>query len=131
MPLELGLFLGAKYYGGSQGAKACVIFDRDRYRYQIFCSDLAGHDIRAHGAEEREVIRGVRDAVRTSTPGRALPGAAAMYERYREFVTALPVLAQRIHLHPDALTFSDLVALTSEWLRLSRPSAISGDPAAG
>jgi hypothetical protein len=43
MPLELGLFLGAKHFGDSeQRTKACIIFDRERYRYQAFCSDIAG-----------------------------------------------------------------------------------------
>jgi len=37
MPLELGIFLGAKRYGGaSQAKKSCLILDRDQYRYQIF-----------------------------------------------------------------------------------------------
>jgi hypothetical protein len=71
MPLEPGIFLGAKYYGGGkQARKACVIFDRERYRYQAFCSDLAGHDIMPHAGDEREVIRGVRD---TSSPSAISP----------------------------------------------------------
>lgn len=49
MPLELGIFLGARRYGGrSQSRKVCLILDRDPYRYQVFCSDIAGQDIRAH-----------------------------------------------------------------------------------
>ena len=50
MPLELGVFLGAKRFGDArQGSKSCLILDRDPYRYQVFCSDIAGQDIRAHG----------------------------------------------------------------------------------
>jgi hypothetical protein len=76
MPLELGIFLGAKYFGAANHArKSCVILDRDRYRYQAFCSDLAGHDIHAHGGSEREMVRAVRDAARTWVPERRLPGA--------------------------------------------------------
>lgn len=42
MPLELGLFLGAKRYGtGKQRTKLCLILDRERYRYQKYCSDIA------------------------------------------------------------------------------------------
>src|ERR1044072_808803 len=73
MPLELGIFLGAKYFGGSrQRAKACIVFDRERFRYQRFCSDIAGLDVRAHYGDERALIRGVREALR-SWSGRALP----------------------------------------------------------
>src|SRR5262245_53186413 len=49
MPLELGIFLGAKRFGGSQQKrKSGLILERDPYRYQICCSDIAGQDIRAH-----------------------------------------------------------------------------------
>jgi hypothetical protein len=37
MPLELGLFLGAKRYGNKrQKSKSCKILDADRYRFQKF-----------------------------------------------------------------------------------------------
>ncbi|MFL5538171.1 MAG: hypothetical protein ACJ8J0_04230, partial [Longimicrobiaceae bacterium] len=129
---ELGLFLGAKFYGGSeQGEKAAIIFDREQYRYQAFCSDLAGHDIRPHGGAEREVIRGVRDAARTWVPQRILPGASEMFERYRRFVAKLPELAAEADVRTDELTFSDLSRLVAYWLRLNRPRANSLGPAAG
>jgi hypothetical protein len=123
MPLELGIYLGARYFGRPHGGMACVIFDRERYRHQKFCSDLAGHDIRAHGGEEHAVIRGVRDAARTWVPRRALPGAGVMSARYTRFVTALPVLAGPLDLDPDGLTFADLVTVAGEWMRLNQPSA--------
>src|SRR5215212_5243999 len=45
MPLELGLFLGAKRFGtGKQKRKNGLIMDVDRYRYQKFISDIAGQD---------------------------------------------------------------------------------------
>jgi hypothetical protein len=43
MPLELGMYLGAKYFGsGDQRRKAAIVLDTDRYRYQKFISDIAG-----------------------------------------------------------------------------------------
>lgn len=46
MPLELGIFLGAKRYGGkSQKLKKLLILDLEQFRYQRFISDLAGIDI--------------------------------------------------------------------------------------
>ncbi|MGH2727542.1 MAG: hypothetical protein ACRDKS_11290, partial [Actinomycetota bacterium] len=58
MPLELGLFMGAKRFGGTrQRDKRGLILDRDRYRYQVFCSDIAGQDIRAHGNSMTTAIK--------------------------------------------------------------------------
>ncbi len=62
MPLELGIFLGAKQYGGaSQRRKLVLIFDTEPYRFQKFISDLAGMDIHAHGGEVEVAIAKTRD----------------------------------------------------------------------
>jgi hypothetical protein len=42
MPLELGLFLGARKYGGREHRpKSCIIFDRELHRFQRYISDIA------------------------------------------------------------------------------------------
>ena len=120
MPLELGIFLGAKHFGGPRHVrKACVVFDRERYRYQAFCSDLAGQDVRAHHDDERELIRGIRDALRSWRPDRDLPGGAAISARYSRFARALPRLAGKVRLKVDELGFNDLTTLASQWLRMN------------
>jgi hypothetical protein len=49
MPLELGMFIGAARFGGAaHKRKNILILDREQFRYQVFMSDIAGHDIRAH-----------------------------------------------------------------------------------
>lgn len=122
MPLELGIFLGAKWFGGAEHRKkSCIILDRDRYRYQAFCSDIAGQDIRAHGGEEREVIRAVRNALRSWCPDREIPGAAVTFDRYLRFDLSLYQLADRVGLDPNDLAFGDYTALVAEWLRLNKP----------
>ncbi len=122
MPLELGMFLGAKLFGDeAHRRKACVIFDRERYRYQTYCSDIAGQDVRSHGGHEREIIRGVRNALRTWRPDREIPGAGSTWERYLRFDESLARLADRVRLDPNDLTFGDLVSLVSEWLRMNTP----------
>src|SRR6266550_5360914 len=46
MPLELGMFLAAKRFGGAkQRRKVCLVLDTMPYRYQQFISDIAGQDI--------------------------------------------------------------------------------------
>jgi hypothetical protein len=116
MPLELGIFLGAKHFGGArQRAKACVVFDRERFRYQRFCSDIAGLDVRAHHGDERALIRGVRDALR-SWSGRALPSGSVIFARYAAFTERLPELARELRLDPDELAFGDLTTLAALWI---------------
>ncbi|HEV2817827.1 MAG TPA: hypothetical protein VGW40_11490 [Allosphingosinicella sp.] len=52
MPLELGLFRGAKRFGNkAQKLKRALILDIEQFRYQRFISDLAGIDIHAHGGD--------------------------------------------------------------------------------
>ncbi len=54
MPLELGLFLGARRFGDAQQRqKKPLILDRERYRFQKFCSDIAEQDPRAHEGDPR------------------------------------------------------------------------------
>ena len=70
MPLELGVFLGAKRFGRApHPKKRCLILDRERYRFQKFISDLAGQDIKAHGNQPLEAIRATRDWLRLRFAG--------------------------------------------------------------
>ncbi|MEO1034443.1 MAG: hypothetical protein AAFX44_02670 [Pseudomonadota bacterium] len=57
MPLELGVFVGAKRFGDSaQKNKKTLILDREPYRYQEFISDIAGQDIKSHDADPAQAI---------------------------------------------------------------------------
>jgi|SRR6185295_13899381 len=117
MPLELGIFLGARKYGGSrQRQKRCLILDRHPYRYQKFCSDLAGHDPRAHSNRPKKAVIVVRDWLRDSRKGGNLPGGEAIFERYRAFKDDLPLLCAISELNGKSLRFNDLVMLVDRWL---------------
>ncbi|MBD0319773.1 MAG: hypothetical protein ICV87_05535 [Gemmatimonadetes bacterium] len=119
MPLELGIFLGAKSFGsGDHLQKVAIILDTDRYRYQKFISDIAGQDIRAHGGSTDEAIRQVRDFLSTHRePGVFLPGGDKLVDRYGRFRRALPGMCRELHLAPSRLTFRDLSGLIVTWLR--------------
>lgn len=118
MPLELGLFLGAREFGSKvQQQKNCLILDQERYRYQKFCSDIAGQDIRAHSASPEQVIPAVRNWLSAYlSPTVLLPGPHKMRERYEAFQADLPALCTSWHLDPDELQFAELRALTQEWV---------------
>jgi len=123
MPLELGLFLGAREFGtGKQKEKLSLILDTERYRYQKFCSDIAGQDIKAHEGTVDKAVRAVRNWLTTMLDGiYLLPSAGKMAERYRAFLAELPALCAPLHLDPDDLQFVELRTLVEEWVEENRP----------
>ncbi len=121
MPLELGIFLGAKKYGGPNHArKSCLILDREPFRYQIFCSDIAGQDIRAHYNDVSHAITAVRDWLRTNRAGGRIPGAGRIRDRYLEFRLDLPAVARAANLAVNELNFLDYRTLATGWLDENR-----------
>lgn len=120
MPLELGIFLGAKVYGtGRNRRKRALVLDVERYRYQRICSDIAGQDIRSHGNRVREAIACVRNWLRASpdTADVVLPSAEHICERYRIFRAQLPAMCRKLKLDSQRLEYGDFVALAVGWLK--------------
>jgi hypothetical protein len=117
MPLELGMFLGAKRFGSAiQRRKQCLIQDRDLYRYQKFVSDIAGQDIRSHASKIEKAISITRDWLR-SCSARAMPGGAAIHRKYRKFVSRLPAICRDLRLKSGEMTFNDYTNIVVEWLK--------------
>jgi hypothetical protein len=118
MPLELGLFLGAKAFGGSeQQAKRCLVLDEEPYRYQKYCSDIAGQDIWAHHGKPNLAIELVRNWLSTTPAARSLiPSGSVLAYRYRAFRAALTASCRKLQLNPRRLTFRDHRILVVAWL---------------
>lgn len=114
MPLELGMFIGAKAFGGGeQKTKAGVVLESEQYRYQRYISDIAGQDIRAHGGDPEQIIRHVRNFLASHVPESVfLLGAERIAARYHRFRAELPVTCAELHLEPGSLTFGDLTRLS-------------------
>lgn len=122
MPLELGLFLGAMHFGAArQRAKVCLVLDTEKYRYQKFCSDIAGQDPAAHGGDPAQAIVVVRNWLSPYAAG-AVPGGKRMVERYAAFRTDLPAMITAAELDLPPLPFPDYAALVMAWLEASRPT---------
>ena len=118
MPLELGMFLGAKRFGGErQKTKGCLIIDREPFRYQSFISDISGQDIRSHGNDPVAAIRIIRNWLSDASRRRTIPGGREISRRYGLFQSELPEMCQEIKIEQDELTFNDYTNLVSEWLR--------------
>ena len=119
MPLELGVFLGAKRFGDTvHRRKNCLVLDRLKFRYQKFCSDLAGQDIRAHGNKVALAIGAVRDWLSDARrqSGAMVPGGRKIADRYDEFTRYLPGACRVYSLDANDLTFLDFRTLVIGWL---------------
>lgn len=129
MPLELGIFLGARHFGtGRHKAKGCLVLDREPYRYQKFISDIAGQDIKSHDGAVAIAIAKVRDWLSDVSGGKPLPGGVKIAQRFSQFSAELPAIAGAFHLKESELTFKNYANFASEWLRTRLLTA--GDPLA-
>jgi len=120
MPLELGIFMGAKRYGRpKQREKRLLIFDTEPYRYQRFISDLAGMDIHAHGGRPERTLIETRHWL-TNVSRRQLLGERELLRRFRTFHAELPTMAAELDLDPLHITYVDFELILAGWLE-SRP----------
>jgi hypothetical protein len=117
MPLELGLFLGAKRYGNAaQRRKAVLVLDTEQYRYQRFISDLSGQDIHAHGGNPDRAITEVANWLRAQPGAPPGPGGRRIAEEYATFQSHLPAILASLDLHASDVRFSDFVAIASRYI---------------
>jgi hypothetical protein len=120
MPLELGLFMGAKEFGDTeQRTKRSLVLDRTPYRYQKFCSDIAGQDIEAHANKPAKAIELVRNWLSgpAGEHGSRIPSGSVVAERYLQFVADLPQWCERQKLVVSQLTYGDDDLLIIDWLK--------------
>ena len=118
MPLELGMFLGVRRFGGaSHGRKVCLILDNEQYRYQQYISDIAGQDIKAHKGQPQRVVSLIRDWLNASSGRLTIPGGKQIWKRYQQYQLDLPEICENVGLALDEVTFNDTANFISEWLR--------------
>lgn len=121
MPLELGLFLGCKFYGPRKDRnKACLILDSDLYRYRASISDISGQDIHSHGGDANRVILEVRNWLVAASKIKSLPGGAEVSNRYSKFKKELTEICKRLKRRPKDLTFLDFSETVEIWLKAGR-----------
>ena len=117
MPLELGVFLGAKKFGiEEQKTKKCLVLDREQYRYQQFISDIAGQDIQAHNDSSKKIIMHVRNWLRNASRRGTIPGGSIIWRRYQEFRRDFPQTVRECQLTVEDLIFNDYTWVVTRWL---------------
>lgn len=118
MPLELGMFLGAKEFGdAAQRAKICLVLDRSAHRYEQFCSDIKGCDIGSHARNPETAIHRVRDFLRNVQAEVSIPGGQLISRHYGRFLKALPLVCKKLGLRANDLLFNDYTTFVSSWLK--------------
>lgn len=118
MPLELGIFLGAKRFGTpQQRRKSCFVLDKEKYRYQKFISDIAGQDIKSHDGNANSVIAQVRDFLRAESNQKVLPGGRVIAREYTEFEKQKRKICRELDLDPLELTFTDQAYIIAYWIK--------------
>ena len=123
MPLELGLFLGAKKWGRPEhNQKKCLVLDRCVYRYQKFISDLAGQDIKSHKQSPQTLVTVVRDWLSSVRPN--LMSGSLLWEDYSYFRSELSDLCSAMNLVEAELTFLDYRRVVYGWLERMENVAI-------
>jgi len=121
MPLELGMFLGAKRFGSKDNKqKRCLILDIEQYRYQRFISDLAGADIQAHGNDVSVLAATVRNWL-SNVSRRGIPGPVDLRAALADFSAERNDLATAAGLDPAAVPYAEFERLVVGWL--TRPVA--------
>ncbi|CAN5818730.1 hypothetical protein BH11PSE1_BH11PSE1_20570 [soil metagenome] len=122
MPLELGIFLGAKRFGdGAQSLKRCLVLDTEPYRYQKFISDLAGMDIQAHASDTRRAFTCLRDWLANVSRRRSIPGAHLLLATYDRFLADKPIIAAGLGFDPADIPYVDYENMVTTWLLTARP----------
>jgi len=117
MPLELGIFLGAKKFGiADQKRKKCLVVEKGPYRYKQFISDIAGQDIQAHSNDVETIVRVVRNWLRTASDRQMIPGGGIIWRRYQIFMRELPQTAEELRLDVEDLIFTDYASVISMWM---------------
>ncbi len=107
MPLELGMYLGAKRFGPKVfRRKSALILVEHGYVLPTYASDLGGNDPKAHNNKVLLVIEAVRDYLQSGPKGVPLPGAQAYADGLEAFKQKLPKFLANLKLQEaDARPF--------------------------
>jgi hypothetical protein len=88
MPFEFGIEYGCRVFGSATlRTKKCLVLEKDQHEFQKAISDLAGIDIKRHGNEPAEIVRGVRNWFVETVRLRHVPSATRIWYRFADFTS--------------------------------------------
>ena len=82
-------------------------------------SDIAGQDIQTHGNTQEEIVKVIRNWLRTASRLQTIPSGSIIWERYRKFLQDLPKTAQMHRLIVEEMVFNDYTLVIEEWLKVT------------
>jgi hypothetical protein len=116
MPLELGIFLGAKFLGDEkQKEKVCLVFDEQPFRYQMYLSDIAGQDIKSHNGNPSVMVGQIRDWLAAFSDSSVLSGSV-IWERFERFTKELKGMCYSDNHKIEELTYLDYLKYAREFV---------------
>jgi len=119
MPFELGLDLGARYFGGgSIKTKKCLVLEAEAYRYKAALSDLSGSDIASHRNNPATVVVVVRNWLKNECKIDA-PGPTLIWDSFNFFMADIYVdLLERgfSKENVDELPVPELIEYMQTWV---------------
>lgn len=116
MPLELGIFLGAKYLGeDKQKQKSCLVFDKEPYRYQMYLSDIAGQDIHSHNDDLKTFITNIRNWL-VNYSETNIPSGSILHSRFNRFQQDLESYCNQSKHRIEELTYFDYLNHISKFV---------------
>ncbi|MGV8840925.1 MAG: hypothetical protein ACWA6X_11545 [Bauldia sp.] len=128
MPLELGLFLGAKTFGaGTLKKKQCLILDSDDHRYLRSITDIRGHDIKSHANDPAKAISRVTDWLRNHSGFSGIPGGRKVASEYAEFQKELPALCAAQEVDVAEMGFNERLTIIAGYVTTAKPTALGGE----
>jgi hypothetical protein len=118
MPFELGIFYAAKQFGNAvQKRKACLIVEKQKYRYQKFISDIAGMDIEPHQNVQKKLIQVVRKWLVMASRRDSIPQSQQIYEKFRSFQVDIHRLCRQRSEDYGFMSYIEVVKNMTDWLR--------------
>ncbi|KAA5803779.1 hypothetical protein F1654_08245 [Alkalicaulis satelles] len=116
MPFELGLFVAARHFGGSEHeAKKAMVLHEKAYEYQRFLSDMAGSDFHAYDGRSDLYCKHIRDFLaKDCAADRALYGHKIIIEKMEAFEVRLASAADADGLDIENLQFVDYMHILTE-----------------
>jgi hypothetical protein len=124
MPLELGLFIGCKRYGGQlHDKKSYLILDREKYIYQRYISDINGQDPSIHFDKPEKVVEIIRNwlsyyfSILYSGQRLRVPSATKLYNSYKVFLEEKESFCNQpeFDLDHNELTFLEQREIITAW----------------
>jgi hypothetical protein len=118
MPFELGIFFGAKYLGDKiQKSKNALVFERIKFTYQQYISDLNGINPKAHNNDPFMAIQKIRDWLRIASGRKTIPGYAIIKAEYIEFTQKLSAVVEKLGFETSNLPFAEYRTIVEEAVR--------------